>query len=77
MKIPMKEVQDNAAVGAEMRKLRKRAGLTQKELAAVFGVSIVIVSWLERGRGQWTAERIALAELLFKQVKQINKKHHE
>ena len=47
------------AVGARMRKLRERAGLSLRELAARVGVSFTIVGDLERGQRKWSPERVA------------------
>lgn len=47
-------------VGAEVRKARKRAGLSQRDLAAIIGTDKQYISSIENGRQSLSFQRLAL-----------------
>lgn len=49
-------VEDQAAIGAKMRALRTKNGITLREMAGRLGFSPAYISDLERGRRQWREE---------------------
>lgn len=53
------KVMDEKAIGAAMRKARKNAGLTGREVARRLRLSAAYVSDLELGRRGWDAARQA------------------
>lgn len=52
----MPEPPSNAALGAAIRALRQRSGLSQEDLAAAAGIHTTYLSGIERGRRNpsWT-----------------------
>lgn len=52
-------IDDDREIGAEMRRLRERAGLAAYEVARRLGCSPAYVSDLELGKRTWNAERMA------------------
>jgi transcriptional regulator with XRE-family HTH domain len=53
----METVHDPATFGAAIRKRRREKGLTQTQLAELTGVSLRLISELERGRGSVSFDR--------------------
>jgi transcriptional regulator with XRE-family HTH domain len=53
---PPEDINDKLALGAALRELRRRAGLTQKQFAALAGADATYLSQLENGRRdtRWT-----------------------
>jgi hypothetical protein len=47
--------QDDRAIGAELRAKREAAGISVRELSKRLGLSPAYLSYLERGRRQWSA----------------------
>jgi transcriptional regulator with XRE-family HTH domain len=50
---------DDAEVGVELRKLRRKAKLSGQAVADWMGVGQQYLSKLERGRAQWSDERVS------------------
>ena len=50
----------NKLFGMRLRELRKKAGETQKDLAALLGVSVNQIGEMENGRGASTYAKLAL-----------------
>ena len=48
---------DYRELGAKLRTLREKAGLSLRKVADRLGVSVPYLSDLERGRRNWTEER--------------------
>ncbi len=48
---------DYRELGANLRTLREKAGLSLRKVADRLGVSVPYLSDLERGRRNWTEER--------------------
>jgi transcriptional regulator with XRE-family HTH domain len=53
-------VQDDAAIGAQMRQLREEAGPSLREVARRMGCSAQYVHQLETGDRHWSEERKSL-----------------
>jgi hypothetical protein len=47
--------QDDRAIGAELRAKREAAGISVREMSTRLGLSPAYLSYLERGRRQWSA----------------------
>jgi len=58
---PLLSWDESRRVGAEVRRLRKAAGLLQYDIAHAAGVSAYMVSRLERGRHRWRERDAAKA----------------
>jgi len=58
--MPRSSVQPTAAIsfGILLKQLRKRAGMTQRDLAAALGYSDSLISGLEKGQRQPDLERV-------------------
>jgi DNA-binding transcriptional regulator YiaG len=47
--------QDDRAIGAELRAKREAAGISVREMSTRLGLSLAYLSYLERGRRQWSS----------------------
>lgn len=54
----MTEEWDHAAIGAKLRKVRKRAGLTLREVSPKIKLSPAYLCDLEHGNRNWSERRI-------------------
>jgi transcriptional regulator with XRE-family HTH domain len=79
------EADIDAEIGARLAEIRRRCGLTQRQLAKAVGVELTTVQNWERGRTRLPAKRLAalanalhcqLIDLLMLPERACREKHH-